>query len=1166
MKKMSKITALLLALLLALGMMPAYAGSVTDVDLYTWNTWIEDLKVKFPEMSVEDQYDYIMLLDDSAKMQLIDTLSQEQYEELSAYAMSLEEPIEYKSITFTKAGPFLPAVTVNSTRRMMLFAAKSSGLLDNESIVTSKTLSANGKTLRLENYVTGKTTVTTVTTSTPVDIVLVLDQSGSMAFDFSGNGTTTNANRRQYAMKNAVNNFIDEVANKYSEQCDNRMAIVTFGSNASTLQGWTDVDNDGKTTLKNRIKNLPDSPSGATNVAAGMETAETLMGSGYSYTGVNTNRQKVVIVFTDGVPTTESAFSTTVATNAIASAKKLKDGGVTVYSIGIFTGVNPDQLYGSSSGDVGQSWQATTILGFGDDLDQADVPAGNRFLNYLSSNFADATEIGLKRSSFNILVNYVKYEITKNFTRTASNYYLTATDAVGLNKIFQTISSNIQSGTASVQLNSNTVVKDVISDYFTLPTDANGNIVTSGIKVYTALYKADGTWGEDTASSLVPTVEGNMVSVTGFDFSQNYCSTDNGRQDGNNDASGNFYGRKLIIEIPIEVKDGFLGGNSVPTNTTESGIYTEDGTLMEQYDVPTTDVPVKSIITVADPSKNVYLYDSLTKDELLTDAVVTVAKDDGTTIELKMDQPNFGLETWQNAFVNIETVFTNADNSTVANETGKLTEDKTYTLAASITPTTSGSATATSGHVDVAVNVYKPVVTFKDSSIDYGTTDVAESYYGATNYDSIAWMHGETNSENVTMVGNAPELTYTYSPVVSVWAPEGKVTALVDQPVNVTVSMSVDGNAKDITGYVTGTRKKCECTGLHVACGHTTDTTVAAMGNDPDFVVHITNVVGDLKITKIVKDSTFTEGSKTFNFTITAKDGQVIPAGKGTVTITVNGTDANEDENYFVVTDLVVGDYEITETAAEGYITTYSDDDQIVEVKTDDSAAITVTNTASKNIDVEVQKNWVDENNVYGLRPVDTIGVSITLKGDDTAVENGAVTLTSTGNWYHKWENLPKFTAEGVEIAYTVVEDAVDNYTQDGIVYSVATVDNKETKRADVTNSLKRTELTISKTWNKAAFTYDSGDVESAIVNVLGTGVEYDVVLTKGNEYTVTITNLPVGLTLTLTEDGSWTWRYTGEAPKTITLEESGNSVSFNNNVTNESWLGGDNYATNVFN
>lgn len=197
--------------------------------------------------------------------------------------------------------------------------------------------------MTLEAYLTNE--VTQTVSAQPLDIVLVLDQSGSMAYDFNGNKTGKYSDTRQYTMKLAVANFIDKVGEQYSEKGDHRMAIVTFGSNAETLQGWTVVDAAGKSSLKNAVGRLPQNPAGATNVGAGIQAAETLMGSGYAYAGSNMERQKVVIVFTDGVPTKTTDFNTDVATAAIKSGKKLKDADALIYTVGIFNGANPAQLH-----------------------------------------------------------------------------------------------------------------------------------------------------------------------------------------------------------------------------------------------------------------------------------------------------------------------------------------------------------------------------------------------------------------------------------------------------------------------------------------------------------------------------------------------------------------------------------------------------------------------------------------------------------------------------------------------------------------------------------------------------------------------------------------------------------------------------------------------------
>ncbi len=242
---------------------------------------------------------------------------------------------------------------------------------------------------------TAQATGTTTTKVEPMDIVLVLDQSGSMADDFNGKTTYKDEARRQYAMKEAVNSFIGEVAAKYSDDADHRMAIVTFDDNAKTLADWTAVNSDGADVLTSKISDLPKDPEGATNVGAGMELAQTLMDND-AYTGDNTDRQKTVIVFTDGVPTKKSDFDTDVANKAISAAKDMKASDITIYTVGIFNGANPNQLYGDSGfdkesdGTVGSNWSNFSVWSIGD-IRNYDVPAGNRFLNYLSSNLGQFT-------------------------------------------------------------------------------------------------------------------------------------------------------------------------------------------------------------------------------------------------------------------------------------------------------------------------------------------------------------------------------------------------------------------------------------------------------------------------------------------------------------------------------------------------------------------------------------------------------------------------------------------------------------------------------------------------------------------------------------------------------------------------------------------------------
>ena len=451
----------------------------------------------------------------------------------------------------------------------------------------SKTLqlNADGKTgiLTLEAYATGQSQV--LQKEVPLDIVLVLDQSGSMAYKFNGEELgrgDEDTDRRQYAMKNAVKNFINSVADKYDpETSDHRMAIVKFASDASTLVNWTQVDGTGKNTLTTAIDGLPESPSGGTQTGKGMRRAQSLLDNS-NYTGSNqAQRTQVVIMFTDGVPG-NSGFDISVANDAIKAAKAMKDNDVVVYTIGIFTGADPSQLYGTrrnanNNGSVGDYWSSETA-------------SANRFMNYVSSNFKAAADLGL---DYYYYYYYYYYRITKNYTRDSSSYYLTASDAAGLNNVFSSISSTI-GGSDSTLTNTATMV-DVISRYFQLPKN-----YLDSLKAYTVPFTgtdASGNrqWGAN-QTRYTPSVEGDKVSVTGFNYSDNWVGfhTD---KDGKQTARGS----KMVLEIPIQVKDDTVG--EVPTNDpNNSGILDGNGDMFAKFVSPVvkyayfTVVPVTSSV------------------------------------------------------------------------------------------------------------------------------------------------------------------------------------------------------------------------------------------------------------------------------------------------------------------------------------------------------------------------------------------------------------------------------------------------------------------------------------------------------------------------------------------------------------------------------------------
>lgn len=843
--------------------------SVTDPELYAALLVYIDAMKGPAVFDVERVYEYVISLSSDAEVEeYLSTLTEEQYEALMAYAlekaMEEYEPSEPpETVVVTDPGPLMPPVTVEGSGGMNFpsRAPARPGLIDpldggkdNGLELSKKAEKVPGKdeyTITLEAYTTG--TVRTETSTKPIDVVLVLDQSGSMNDGFGGTS-------RQEAMKQSVKAFIDSVAGQYDpEKSDHRMAIVEFAGGASVTKGWTFVDAAGADGLKTAVEDL--NANGATNVGAGMAEAEDLMGSGYGYTGENTERHKVVIVFTDGVPTTNTDFDIGVANQALTAAKNLKDSGTTIYTIGIFNGADPTIPHGDTyhylawdgiwpyiakkpcDGSEGSAWNTEGIkFPIFSDVSERDIGAGNRFLNFLSTNYQDATEIGIveKKDTF-LDIGFYGYQITKNFDRTTTdNYYLTASDSSSLDKIFEEISNSI--GSPSIKLDSTTVIKDIVADHFVAPAD------TTDVKLYTA--KCAGKEGTEFTfenpvawtGGTVTIGDDNTVEVTGFDFNQNYVAIDEG--------TGNARGSKLIIEFTVKPKEGFWGGDDVPTNGPDSGVYTKDGSNVENFEVPTVDVPLK-LPELTGKTVNIYGGNAVPDWKDLVQLATGASFEGADEVQL----------TW--------TASKDGSPANISN-----VEGGTYTVT--MTATTSGGKTD-SKTAEVTVEVYMPTITFKDSVVERGTM--------APDYDTANFVITTWQTEGVVMTGDAPELILTYDPVENSFQ--------TDTPVNVTVS----NGGTDITAYVTFVRQPCDWEDCENAAG------TSHLGNEdePEFVIHVEIPEFILKLVK--KLSGAAQGDQNFIFTIRGGD----------VDMKVVLTVANGDSSVEKSITLPSGTYTVTE-------------------------------------------------------------------------------------------------------------------------------------------------------------------------------------------------------------------------------------------------------------
>lgn len=269
--------------------------------------------------------------------------------------------------------------------------------------------------------VKGAVNSTTVTTTQPIDFTLVLDVSGSMDDPMS----KTDRTRRLDALKEAVKAFLDEAANTNTEAGSElvHVGLVKFAGdktdkigddmyrsggytyNYSQIVSNLTADMNG---LKNKVSKLK--AAGATRADNGFNLAAKMMGS------ARTDAKKVVIFFTDGSPTSSSGFEGKVANKAVEAAKELKDGGATVYSIGVFSGADPSSIQGNE----------------------------NQFMHAVSSNFPKATKYN-QHGEGNI----------------KAGYYKSATNASELNAIFDEIEKSETTTSAYI----NVVMEDTLSEY-----------------------------------------------------------------------------------------------------------------------------------------------------------------------------------------------------------------------------------------------------------------------------------------------------------------------------------------------------------------------------------------------------------------------------------------------------------------------------------------------------------------------------------------------------------------------------------------------------------------------------------------------------------------------------------------------------------------------------
>ena len=361
------------------------------------------------------------------------------------------------------------------------------------------------------------------------------------------------------AMKTAVNSFIDQVAENAAgdtstteDNVIHRISIVKFGSDnrdsvgnghnrsgynySQVVKDLTEVSSNVQE-LKSTVNSLD--ASGATQVNYGLKHAQRVLSGDQQYGlgGAREEAKQVVVVFTDGQPTSGSSWEGGVAADAVNLACDLKDGGVTVYTIGMFEDADPSDTDGRF----------------------------NKYMNGVSSNYPNAEVTNWRGDRTQ------DWDDCKLGGRvTEGNYYFAADDAEELENAFSTIADNVS--TSKVAAGANTVLSDTLSEFFTFPEGLTGS--SDGGMVQYAEVKgqdADGsyTWYEpETLTGVTPVVnaDSKTITVKGFDYTANAVTKTT-----NQDGTVTWSGGKLVLTFPIQpdVNGSWSAAETYVTNDTD---------------------------------------------------------------------------------------------------------------------------------------------------------------------------------------------------------------------------------------------------------------------------------------------------------------------------------------------------------------------------------------------------------------------------------------------------------------------------------------------------------------------------------------------------------------------------------------------------------------------
>lgn len=708
------------------------------------------------------------------------------------------------------------------------------------------------------------------------------------------------SNTKITALKSAVNGFIDAIA---TGNPDSKIAIVKFAGDkkdtvgnetykesgytynyTQIVQGLTKVDSDGAVALKSSVNAL--TAGGATSADYGLEKAKTVFDTADN---ASTDRNRVVIMFTDGQPNHYNGFDGSVADTAIENAQTLKSAsyGASVYTIGIFSGA-----------DVGTTLPDYTYSG-----------QTNRYMHLVSSNYPEASSMS---------------EIGEDGAVT-NGFYKVASDANSLGKVFTQLGEAI--GKPSINLDSTAVLTDNIAPNFNVPAD------TTAVKVFTADYDGKSkTFGDREDFTGDVSINNNAVTVSGFDYSENFVS------DTVHPGTTDNYGKKLIVEFDITVDRTQTYGGTQPANAGAN--ITLDGETIASVDYPPVPVSIVNDFGTSYKKSKTYNgegftikdeFEAMLKNDNIADGVrndyvditYTVTDKDNKLVGTYVVKAKGTTGTWMAGEAAAKTS-PDVDTynykvtcvvSDVNKENGAESVTKSGTMTLSITANTGLTVSGTdyTGQYDGASHGKAATANVDGATIEY-SIDGENTW--TTDFPTIKNV-GEINVIVKASMANYSDATAKYTL---------KVTPRTVTLTSETASKPYDGDPLtrpvvtiEGDGFVDG-----EATAI--ATGSVTNVSDSPVTNTIVYTTTDKFVAGNYNITK-------SEGTLTITplaVTVTAKDytkyvGEKDPAFEATVTGTIN----NDTVSYTISREKgeTAGTYSITPAGAEAqgnYTVTYN--------------------------------------------------------------------------------------------------------------------------------------------------------------------------------------------------------------------------------------------------